>query len=813
MNTILQDVRYAARMFRKTPGFTVVALLTLALGIGANTAIFTVFNAVLLRPLALRQPERLVSIYPDYSRMNMRGAVSPITWHDYQQQTRSFENIAAAFPRSANLNFSDSSVRVPALRVSANFFRTLGIDAARGRTFADGEDEKGSKLVVLSDSVWRSHYGSDSNLVGGTIRINGETYQVIGIMPPGFQWGTAYGTDATADLWLPAALGPDQFTNDRRGSQFLEIVARMKPGVTLEQAKADIDSVDRNLARQFPLYYPAEFNDGSIVRGLQTDLVASVRPALLTLLAAAGLVLLIACSNVANLLMSRATVRQREIAIRTALGAPRSRIIRQLLTESLLLGCIAGVAGMVLGLWIVKFLIASSAVEIPRLREATLDTRVLAFSLLVSFLTSVVFGLAPAFQTAKIDLQESLKDGSHSVVSVGRRWMRNALVVAQISLALILLTGAGLLIGSFVRLQNVDRGFKPDNLLTMQVSLSPSRYGDDAKIDAFYRQAEERLRALPGVKGVGVISSLPLGKDMNSSSFVIEGRPVPEGTRYPQGDNWVASTGYFETMNIPLVAGRLFTEADTKEAAQVVIISADLAKQYFRGEDPIGKRIDFEGDPGKPKWRTIVGIVGNVKQRGLDEGARSQYYVPLHQLPFASESLVLRTAGDPTASMNAARNVLRELDPLEPVYDVRTMEEVTNTSLAPRRFSTLLLGSFSSLALLLACIGLYGVLAYSVAQRTREIGIRMALGAQTRDVLGMVLGDSMRLTIIGLVTGLVASFALSRFLASMLFNIKPTDPPTYLSVSTLLVIVALLASYIPARRAARVNPTVALRYE
>jgi putative ABC transport system permease protein len=764
--------------------------------------------------LPFREPDRVLSIYPDYSAMNMRGATSPLNVIDYRRESRSFTDIAATAPGGATLTEGGDAERVKALRVTANFFSTLGIDAWRGRTFAANEDQPGEdNVVVISHTLWQRRFGADPQIIGRNISVSGLSKTVIGIMPAGFTWGYSYGKEGQSEMWVPLVFTPAALAPSARGNQYLDVYARLKSGVTLAQAQADIDGINRELQKLYPQYYPKEAGPHSELKVIQDELTASVRPALLVLLATVGLVLLIACSNVANLLMAKASARQREIAIRTALGASRSRIIRQLLTESCVLALLAGITGTILGVWSVRVLMVGAAVAIPRVSEIGINGQVLLFSLAVSLITGLLFGLAPAVQVTRTDVNESLKDGTRGSHS-RKRGLREALVVGQISMALLLLSGAALLLTSFYRLLRVDPGFRTDHVISARVDLPRVRYSTSEQRTLFFQRLQQEIAALGGVSHVGAIGELPLSGSTNSGSFEIEGQPGSQNTDGPHADWWEATPGYFEAMDIPLKAGRYFNDDDRVGNPNVVIISEGLAKRYFAGSDPVGKRIDFMGEPDKPVWSTIIGVVGDVKQRGLDDRQHSQFYAPYRQTLFASGlSLVVRTSADPAAVIGGIRNALQKVDPQLAAYDLRTMEQVAARSVAERRFTTFLLGSFAALALVLACIGLYGVIAYSVTQRTQEIGIRMALGAQAADVLRMILNQSMRLTLVGLALGAIASLALTRFISSMLFNVTPTDPLTLASVLLLLAMVALVASYIPARRAARVNPTVALRYE
>jgi putative ABC transport system permease protein len=815
MSLLLQDLRFALRMLRKNAAFSTVCILTLSLGIGVNSAIFSVVDAVLLRPLPFREPDRVLTIYPDYSDVNMRGATSPLNLIDYRRESSSFSHIAATAPGSATITGAGEAERVKALRVTADFFAALGIDALHGRTFAPEEDQAGhEQVVVVGHGFWQGRLGGDPRVLGSTLEVNGQPKTIIGIMPAGFTWGYSYGKEAKADIWLPLVFSAAALAPEQRGNQFLDVYARLKPGVTVEQAQRDIDAINLNLQRIYPVYYPKTGPPRNAVRLIQDELTRTVRPALMLLLATVGCVLLIACSNVANLLMARASARQKEIAIRTALGASPGRVIRQMLTESCVLALISGVLGTLLGVWCVQALSASSTLAVPRLTTVALDVRVFLFSLAISLLTGLLFGAAPALQLFKVDVNEWLKDRFYSSMSRSRKGVRELLVVGQIAVALLLLAGAGLLINSFYHVLRVDPGFQIEHVLTARVDLPRARYQTPEQKDLFFQRIRSEIAGTPGVSAVGAIGELPLSGGMNSGSFEIEGRPSAGGEEEPLADWSEATPGYFEAMNIPIVAGQAFTDEHRANTPSVVVISQGLARKFFPEQDPLGKRIDFMGSPGKPAWSTIIGVVPDIKHRGLDDRDRPQFYAPFRQTAFNSGlTIVTRTKVDPASVARSIRATIQRIDPQLAIYDVRTMEEVAASSVAERRLTTLLLASFAGLALLLACIGLYGVIAYSVAQRTQEIGIRMALGAQGSDVLRMVLAEGARLTVGGLLLGGLAVALLTHFISSLLFQVRPADPLTLIFVAILLALVALLASYLPARRAARVNPIIALRYE
>jgi putative ABC transport system permease protein len=812
MDTILQDLRFGIRTLRKDLGFAAVAVLALALGIGANSAIFSVVNAILLRPLGYENPDQLVLINHNYPKLDLKASVSAPGYVHYRDNAHSFSEVAALSGWSVNLTGGGEPERLQGSAVTTNFFATLGAEAAKGRVFLAEEGEPGrNRSVVLSDAFWQRRFGGDPDIIGKTITLNGEGYTVVGVMPPGFQFGRELGQ--IVDLWSPIAFTPEQLDMDNLTYEYLVVLARLKPDVSFEQAQAELDTIAANLLRQ----YMPELDAGTwnlALQRLNELVVGDIRPALLVLLGAVGFVLLIACANVANLLLARAAARDREFAVRMALGAGRSRVVRQLLTESVLLALIGGGLGLILGVWGVRALVAVNQDKIPRAHEIGLDLTVLGFTLGVSALTGIIFGLVPALQAFKGNPNDALKEGGRgSSAGKARRRALSSLVVVEMALAVVLLVGAGLLIRSFLRLQQVDPGFQPRDVVAMQLSLPDYKYGEPERRDAFYQQLLEQVRAVPGVKAAGAVSVLPLSGQNQSGSFRIEGREVPQGQMSPHGDRWVATSDYFRAMSVPLVRGRYFTDRDTEDAPGVAIVDESMARKYWPGEDPIGKRITFEGGPENPRWREIVGIVGHVRHRGLEGESRVQYYVPYRQRPVSNMFLVAQATGDPTQIAGAVRGAIRALDADLPVYRVTTMERLVADSLAQRRFAMLLLGVFAALALVLAAVGLFGVIAYVVTRRTHEIGVRLALGAQRADVLRLVLGHGMGMALVGVGIGLVAAFALARLISGLLYGVSATDPLTFVGVGLLLVGVAFLASYIPARRATRVDPMIALRYE
>jgi putative ABC transport system permease protein len=811
MRTLLQDFRFAVRVLLKNPGFTAVAVITLALGIGTNTAIFSVVNTILLRPLAYKDPEQLVLINHNYPKIDLKASVSAPGYAHYRDNAKSFSALAAMSGWNVNLTGDGEPERLQGAMVTANLFPLLGVEAAKGRTFLSEEEQVGrNKVVVLGDGLWHRRFGGDAGLVGRTITLNGEPHTVVGIAPPDFQFGRELGQ--SPELWSPIAFTPEQLSTNNLTTEYLLVLGRLKPEVTFAQAQSELDTVAENVRKQF---MPGTGPDGwgLMMQPLSEMVIGDVRPMLWTLLGAVGLVLLIACANVANLLLARSASRRKEMAIRTALGAGRARVIRQLLTESVLLSFVGGAAGLLLAMWGVELLLSFNESKIPRAYEVGVDLRVLGFTIGVSLLTGVLFGLAPALQASKVDLHDALKEGGRTGSGGLRRGARSVLVIAEMAVALMLLVGAGLLIKSFIQLQQVNPGFKPEGVLSMQLTLPESKYREPQQREAFYRQLLEQVRALPGVEASGATTALPLSGYNPSGSFQIEGRIVPQGQSSPHGDRWMVSHEYFKAMSIPLIKGRYFNERDSADAPGVAILDETIARKYWPDEDPLGKRIVFEGTAQAPRWREVVGIVGHVKHKGLEGESRVQYYVPLPQRPNAGIFLVLKTAGDPENLAASVRGVVRGLDKDLPVFKVTTMQQLVADSMAQRRFSMLMFGIFAFVALLLASVGLYGVLAYSVTQRTQEIGVRMALGAQARDVLGMVVGQGMRLVFVGVALGLALAFAFARVISNQLYGVTATDPWVFAGVALLLTAVAFLACYIPARRATKVDPMIALRYE
>jgi putative ABC transport system permease protein len=811
METVMQDVRFGARTLVKNPGFTLVAVLALALGIGANSAIFSVVNAVLLQPLPYPDPDRLVSVWEGNTRKGSQMPLAPANFVDWNAQNEVFENAAAFMRWSFNVTGQQEPERVRGVLLSANAFALLGVQPILGRTFLPEEGAiSKNRVVVLSHGLWQRRFGGDPGAIGSTLALDGNSHTVIGVMPPSFGFPLAnqtFGPDesrASADLWTPLAFAPDDLLRD---NHYLAGIARLRPGVSIEQAQAEMDAIGKRLAEQYP---ESNENIGMKLVPLREQVVGNARVALLVLLGSVGLVLLIACVNVANLLVAKAAERQREIAIRTALGASRMRVVRQLLTESILLSSIGGVLGLLLALWGVDLLVALAPDALPRVEEIRTDWRVLGFTVAVSLATGVLFGLAPALQASRPNLNDALKGGGiHSTPGTGRQRFRNALTASEIALALVLL------MKSFLRLQHVDPGFDPHNIVTAQLSLPSAKYPEGLQVRAFVEQLLDRIDALPGVQAAGVVSHLPLSGDDAMILFTIEGRPP----RVPGEDSaWAqvrsATPNYFQAMSIPLLRGRQLAPTDTKSTPNVALVNEELARRYWPGEDPIGKRFTFnEDDEGQPIWREIVGVIRGVRHTGLEKEPGSQMYIPFGQGATSDMALAVRTASSPESTAAALRAEVLAVDKDQPVSNVATMTEVVSAAVAKQRFTTLLLAIFAGLAALLAGVGIYGVISFSVSQRTHEIGIRMAMGARGSDVLRLIVGESLVVALVGLVVGLAAAFALTRTMASLLFEVNPTDPLTFAGISLLLAAVAALASYLPARRAVRVDPMVVLRYE
>ncbi len=819
MQTLLQDLRYGLRMLAKNLGFTAVVTLTLALGIGANTAIFSVVNAVLLRPLPFKDPDRIVRVWATNPKIDSQRALpSPADFLDWRDRSHAFDQISAWRTWFYSLTGSGQPEQVWGVRTSANFFQLLGVKAALGRTFLSGEERRGrDQVVVLSHGIWERRFGADRDLIGRVIDISDKPFTVVGVLPPDFN---LFGSTRPLDLWMPFVFERDDL---RRDDHSIIVFARLKPGVTLNEARAEMTTI----ARQLEVEYPKTNRGwGANVETMHESLVAELRPALRILLVAVGFVLLIACANVANLLLARGTARQKEVAIRRVLGARRLRLIRQLLTESAVMALLGGALGLLLTFWTLDLLRSISPGEgpgwIPHLDWIRIDRAVLGFILLVSLLMAVLFGLAPAFQLSKPNLNESLKEGGRTQTEGFRgRQLRDLLVVSEVALALVLLLGAGLMARSFIKLLRVDPGLDPKNVLTMQIWLSESKYQQGQDVAAFYQQVLLRVGALPEAQAASAINFLPLSGWGDSVHFAVAGRAESSPGEEPVADYRVIDPNYFRAMRIPLLRGRWFTEDDRESAPGVVIINENLARRFWPREDPIGKRMRLKFPEAKAPWRpeasgswlVIVGVVGDVRDAGRDPEVEPVVYMSYHQNPSRLMRLVIRTASEPLSLASAVRQELLALDKDQPVMEIKTLERFISESSSRRRFSTVLLGVFAALALLMSSVGIYGVISYSVAQRTHEIGVRVALGAQRRDVLKLVVGQGLLLASVGVAVGLVAALALTRFMSSLLYGVRSTDPLTFGFISVVLTGVALLASYLPARRAMKVDPMVALRYE
>ena len=829
MTSLWQDIRYGARMLLKNPAFTLTAVLTLALGIGANTAIFSVVNADLLRPLAYKDSPSLVNIWGKFEKEGLpqNWISEPESW-DLLNRNESFSQIAAnALGGGGNLTRTDAQpVQVSVANATSGLLPMLGIAPVLGRNFSADQDQPGhSHFVLLSYALWQGQFGGDPNIVTKSIQLDGETYAVVGVLPKRFSLG------GKQDLWTP--LGLDRAKPRDRGSHYLHVVARLKPGVDAAQASTALARFADDLRHAYPNNYGhgAEGDFGMYMVPVKEQLVRELRPALLVLLGAVAFVLFIACANVANLLLAHASAREKELAIRAALGAGRTRLVRQLLTESLILALAGGLLGLALAYWGVDALRALAPAGTPRMDEVRLDPLVLAFTFAVSLLTGLFFGIAPAWHIARTDLRESLNEASRGASATGRsRHLRATLVVSELALAVLLLVGAGLLIRSFSRLLEVSPGFQPQHLLTMELSLPEKAYPDGPPVQNFFTQLIARVNALPGIQSAGAVSAMPLTESYNSGSVFFQDTSVPDLPKAPNFGNFpfmeidhrVDTPGYFRAMEIPLVRGRLLNDADNASAPLVVVVDTNFAHRFWPHGDAIGQRVAFDSVPNikprTPRWRTIVGVVGHVKHYALDVEGREQIYSPHAQPQFGifaprDMTLAVRTSLDPASVTSAIREQVFAIDKDLPLYAIATMDQLVSNSVAQPRLNLSLLAAFAALALLLSAVGVYGVMAYAVTQRTHEFGIRMTLGALPADVLKQVLLEGSRLAVLGLALGIIAALALTRLMASLLFGVKPGDPLTLAVAAVLLAIVALAACYVPARRATRVDPMVALRYE
>ena len=802
MDTLLQDIRYGIRGFFKRPGFTIVALIALALGIGANTAIFSLVNAVLLRPLPFAEPERLIWVYGNIRNHGNRASVAPLDFLDFRSQNTTFEQFAASFsgPVPVNLTGTGEPERLTAAGVTGNYFQALGVVPFMGRSLQlENEKPDHNQVAVLGYALWQKRFGGDEAIVGKKITLDGKAFEVIGVMSREFTF------PQTAELWVPLNFDTEPMMKQRK-AHFLRPIGKLKPGVTIEQAQADTDAVARRMEELYP-----DTNTGWSLRliPLQEQLVGNVRPTLFILFGAVGFVLLIACANVANLLLVRAAAREKEIALRTALGAGRLRIVRQMITESVLLALVGGALGALLAVWGVELLVKLSAGSIPSTAQVTIDLKVLGFTLGLSVITGLLFGLAPAIRTLKLNLSESLKEGGKgSGQGATRNRTRSVLVVIESAVAVVLLIGAGLLIRSFVQLQNINPGFDAHNVLTMRVDLSRQKYGTPDKSGNFFTEIETRVAGLPGVESVGLITELPLTDQRNDMPFSVEGRPPASQDQLLGADFRRISEHYFSALGIPMLRGRNFTDQETRQSAKLVVISDLLARQVFPDEDPLGKRLvmAMSDEPYE-----IIGVVGDIRHRAMEMNPLPAMYWPSVQN--GGMNLVVRTQGEPGSLSGAIRKEVQAIDPDQPVAAVRTMDDLVGLSVAASRYRSAFLGLLALVALILASTGIYGVMSYSVAQRTHEIGVRMALGARRFDVLKLVVRQGMTLVVIGVALGITGAFALTRVMASVLFGVTAKDPITFTVVGVLLATVAFVACYIPARRATKVDPLVALRYE
>jgi predicted permease len=810
LETFLEDIRFGARMLAKNPGFTIVAVLTLALGIGANAAIFSVVDAVLLRPLAYKDADRLVTILH-----NGDNPVAVANYIDWRDQSSSFEAMGAADYWSANLSGIDSPEHILGLSVTQSLLTLLGVEPLLGRLFVAGEDQKGAEHeVILSYGLWQRRFAGDSKVVGKVITLDGEPYTVLGVMPRTFKFAPFWAT--RAEMWVPNAFG-DRIHN--RGGNSLRIFARLKQDVALSEARAEIATITARLEQKFP-----GTNRDVVVTPLKQNVVGQVKAPLLLLLGAVGFVLLIACANVAHMLLARSATRQKEIAVRTALGAPRTRVIRQFLTENLLLAAMGASAGLLLAVWGTRALVALSPAFIPRVDTIGIDARVILFLIGVTVLTGMVFGLAPAMHASAVNLMDTLKDGGRGGSDGNRRnRLRSFLVASEFALALILLIGAGLMVRSFFALQSIDPGFNPNRVLSMAVSVAGTQESEPHRRAIFYQQLIERVRALLGVEAAGGINHLPLAGDMWGWPFAIEGRGKPLPGESPVGVYRIVMPGYFETMRLPVLRGREIAATDDASAPGVVLINEKAARKYWPGENPLGKHIAFDDDKAaSPTWLTVIGIVRDAKQENWAEAPYPEVYLAaLQNGGFLGEreshasyiTLVVRTRGNPAALSAMIKNTVWSLDRNLAISEVLTMDDVVAEANAQPRFEMALLGVFAGVALMLAAVGIYGVMSYSVARRTHEIGIRISLGASRTDVLRLVVRQGMVLALAGSGAGIIGALLLSRLMTKLLYGVLPTDPVTFTGVAVLLMFVALAANYLPARRATRVDPIVALRYE
>jgi predicted permease len=812
MNSFFRDLRYSVRMLIKSPAFTAVALLSIALGVGANTTVFSVINTVLLRSVPYKEPDTLVLLWGDsagVTNLKNHSQVSATDVADYRSQNNVFEDVATYAGWNPIMTGDGEAERIPAIQVGDGFFKVMKGQPLLGRVFTPEEQVDGKDFViVLGYGLWQRRFGGDTNIVGKTVELNGRSYSIVGVMGPDFHPLPSTLVSPEGQFYRPVA---EKYEDSARDERHLRAIARLKPGATVQQARSEVRVIAQRLAQQHP---ETNKDQGAYVVSITDEIIGGIRPTLLMIFGAVIFVLLVACANVANLLLARATVRFREITIRSAIGAARSQLVRQLLTESLVLALLGGGLGLLLAIWGTGLVESAGSKINPMFHDIHVDMRCLAFTFGISIITGLIFGLAPALQVSKPNLAEALKEsGRGSGPSASRNRLRSVLVIAEIAMTLVLLVCAGLLIRTVIRLRNVDTGFNAQKILAMNIGLPGIKYPKPENQISFYKQVTERIAALPGVKAVGTTSVLPLSDNFDGRGLLVEDHPKPRGEEITV-DLYIASSGYLQAMEIPLVKGRVITEQDTAGSAMIALINSTMAAQLWPNEDPLGKRISFAGTENKPRpWRTVVGVVSDVSQYGLDKKPPMQIYVPHAQFPTGFSSIVVKTNGEPTAMIAAVRREIQAVDKDQAVSNVTTLEQLMGDSILIRRFFMILLVVFAVLALTLASVGIYGVMSYVASQRTHEIGIRMALGAQASDVLKLIIGNGMVLALIGVTAGLAGSFALTRLMAGLLFGVTATDAFTFVTVSVGLTAVALLACYLPARRATKVDPLVALRYE
>lgn len=811
MEAFRQDIRYGLRMLLAKPSFTIIAVLALALGIGVNSAIFSVVNGVLFKPMAYKEPDRLVRLWEKWGGFD-QGSVSYLNFKDWRERNQSFENMATYRWTGFNLTGGDQPERVTGRQVSSEMLEVLGVAPAIGRDFRRDEDREGANaVVIISDSLWKRRFGGDPNVINQTLTLNDEPYQVLGVLPADFHYFPK------ADVLVPIEASKERSLKERSWHPGIQVLARLKPGVSLAQAQSDMTSIAGALGQEYP---DTNKEHWVTLRSLYDATVGDVRNLLFMLLAAVFFVLLIACANVANLMLARASARQKEIAIRTALGANRLRIIRLLMTESVMLALVGGAMGLLIAYWGTGLALKTLPDALPRVNDIQVDASVLLFTLAASVITGVVFGLAPALQASNPNLNETLKEGGRSGSS-GRQNIRSGLVVAEIAISLVLLVGSGLLIRSFIALNHVSPGFDDQNILTFDVSLSSKEYAEAPKVRRFFKQFLEKIENLPGVQSAAATELLPLSGSDSENQFYVTGRPKPSPSELPLAMSYITSPDYLKTMHIPLLKGRFFEESDTLTSGLVMVIDENMANQYFPGEDPVGQHISMPINPTADFEFRIIGVVGHVKQENLDTADGStvgtQMYITHSQIPdefiFPGSTLVVRTNAEPSGYLPAIRSELTSMGSAATLSNAKTMEQLRGELISDRRFTLILVGIFSVLALILASIGIYGVISYSVAQRTREIGIRIALGASQGQILKMVVGGGAKLALIGILIGAAGGLGLTQLIRSFLYGVSPSDPLTFTGISLILACVAMLASYVPARRAMKVDPNTALRYE